>query len=88
MERGIPTAAAAPVLQSELISAGEYIHVWPYVQGKALGQALKPLFKSVPHAVRRDPELYASLALIDAIRLGNPREMKVAATLLEKRLTT
>lgn len=86
MKRGIPTAAAAPVLQGELISASEYIYVWPDPIGKEMGQSLLPLYKSVPHAVRRDPELYASLALVDAIRLGNPREAGLARQLLERRL--
>lgn len=86
MVRGIPTAAAAPVLQGELISMETYIHVWPDPQGLEMGQAIKPLYRSVPHAVRHDPELYAALALIDAIRLGKPREAKLAQQLLEKRL--
>jgi biotin operon repressor len=86
MVRGIPTAAAAPVLQGELVSASDYICVWPDAQGCDMGQTLDPLFRSVPHAVRRDPELYATLALVDAIRLGNPRESKLARQLLEKRL--
>lgn len=86
MVRGIPTAAAAPVLQGELVSASDYICVWPDAQGREMGQALDPLFRSVPHAVRRDPELYATLALVDAIRLGKPRESKLARQLLEKRL--
>lgn len=87
MVRGIPTAAAAPVLQGELVSASEYICVWPDAQGRVMGQALEPLFRSVPHAVRRDPELYATLALVDAIRLGNPRESKLAQQLLQQRLS-
>ncbi|MEW8474562.1 MAG: hypothetical protein AB2652_17590 [Candidatus Thiodiazotropha endolucinida] len=86
MVRGIPTAAAAPVLQGELISASDYICVWPDPHGSDMGQALSPLFRSVPHAVRRDPELYATLALVDAIRLGKPRESNLARQLLEKRL--
>ena len=86
MVRGIPTAAAAPVLQGELISMETYIHVWPDPQGLEMGQVIKPLYRSVPHAVKHDPELYAALALIDAIRLGKPREAKLAQQLLEKRL--
>lgn len=86
MVRGIPTAAAAPVLQGELLSASEYSCVWPDPMGKEMGQSLAPLYKSVPHGVRRDSDLYAYLALVDAIRLGNPREAKVAQQLLEKRL--
>lgn len=86
MVRGIPTGVAAPVLQGELISASEYICVWPDPMGKEMGQSLAPLYKSVPHGVRRDAELYAYLALVDAIRLGNPREAKLAQQLLEERL--
>lgn len=83
MVRGIPTAAAAPVLKGELASAGSYIHVWPDPAGKELGQRIEPIYRSVPHAVRRDPDLYAMLALVDAIRLGKPREVAVARKLLE-----
>ncbi len=84
--RGMPTAAAAPVLQEKLVSMDDYIYVWPDPKGNEIGQSLKPLFKSVPDAARRDPELYDLLALVDAIRLGNPRESKVAQQLLEKKL--
>ena len=84
--RGMPTAAAAPILQQKLMSMDQHIHVWPDAEGTEFGQSLKPLFKSVPDAARRDPKLYDLLALVDAIRLGNPRESKVARQLLEKRL--
>jgi hypothetical protein len=87
MVRGIPTAAAAPVLAGELGSAGSYIHVWPDPWGKELGQKVEPLYKSVPHAVRRDAELYAMLALIDVVRLGKARELAVADKLLQSLLT-
>lgn len=84
--RGVPTAFAAPVLKSELLSAGEFIYVWPEAKGQEKGQSIKPLFKSVPMAVKKDPRLYEYLALIDAIRLGNPRESKIAVRILEERL--
>ncbi|MES9904403.1 MAG: hypothetical protein ABW168_17220 [Sedimenticola sp.] len=84
--RGMPTAAAAPIMQGELKSMEEQIYVWPDPQGEKMGQALKPLFRSVPHAARHAPALYDLLALVDAIRLGNPRESKVAQQLLEQRL--
>jgi len=88
LARGIPTAAAAPVMQEKLKSADGPSCVWPDPQGELQGQALKPLFKSVPDAARRDPELYDLLALVDAIRLGNPRESRIAQQLLEERLKT
>lgn len=84
--RGIPTAFAAPVLEGQLMTAGEMIYVWPDARGKNKGQSVPPLFKSVPSAVRRDPLLYEYLALVDAIRLGSPREADLAVQLLQERL--
>lgn len=46
----------------------------------------EPLFKSAPYAVRQDAELYALLALVDAIRIGQPRERNLAIKLLGKHL--
>lgn len=86
MQRGLPTAFAAPVLKEFLHSAGSLISVWPYAHGKEMGQSVEPLFKSVPDAAAKDERLYAYLALIDAIRLGNQREASLAADLLTKRL--
>ncbi len=77
--RGIATTFAAPVLEGQLYSAGELPMVWPDARGNSKGQAIDPLFKSVPYAVRRDRDLYAMLALVDAIRVGHPRESKLAA---------
>jgi hypothetical protein len=86
LARGIPTAFAAPALKNELLSAGEYIYVWPDATAQERGQSIKPLFSSVPQAVKEDPKLYEYLALVDAIRLGNPREVKIAADMLKKGL--
>lgn len=84
--RGIPTSFAAPVLQGKLMTAGEFIYVWPDAMGKEKGQAVEPLFKTVSMAVKKDPRLYGYLALIDAIRLGQGRESSLAAKELDKRL--
>lgn len=86
LTRGIATAFAAPVLKDKLLSAGEFVLVWPDARGNTKGQAIEPLFKSVTFAVRRDPEMYALLALVDAIRVGQPREANLASEMLEKRL--
>lgn len=84
--RGVPTAFATPMLNSLLMSPGEYNHVWPNAEGKSMRQSVEPLFKSIPEAVKRDERLYEYLALIDAIRLGRPCEAGLAAQLFEKRL--
>ncbi|MDN3519006.1 hypothetical protein QWY84_15415 [Aquisalimonas lutea] len=80
--RGIATSFAAPVLEGRLFSSGDLPMVWPDARGNTKGQAVAPLFRSAPYAVRRDRDLYAMLALVDAIRLGQPRESQMAATLL------
>lgn len=84
--RGMATSHAAPVLNGRLLSGGEHIYVWEDAHGSDMGQAVEPLFKSVPQAARRDETLYAMLALVDAIRLGRERESSLAKTLLTQQL--
>lgn len=84
--RGIATSLSAPVLEGQLMSTGEFVPVWSDARGKTKGQAVEPLFKTATYAVRRDAELYALLALVDAIRLGQPRERNMAIELLQHRL--
>jgi len=86
LSRGIPTSFAAPVLQGKIMSAGETIYVWPDARASNMGQAVQPLYKSVPFAVNRDPILYEYLALVDSIRLGNAREASVAIEGLKGKL--
>ncbi len=86
LTRGIPTGFAAPVLKKKIMSAGDDILVWPDANSSHKGQEVEPLFKSVPLAVTADANLYAYLALLDAIRLGNPREANLASELLKNRL--
>ncbi len=80
--RGIATAWAAPVLQQKISSSSEIIPVWPDAHGNTRGQAIEPLYKTVPFAVRRDAKLYALLAVVDSIRIGQARERKIASDTL------
>ena len=86
MTRGVPTAFAAPMLQNLLMSAGEYIYIWPYAHGVDMGQAVEPLFKSVPEAIQNDKRLYEYLALVDGIRLGKQREASLAIDRLAEKI--
>lgn len=86
LSRGIPTSFAAPVLQGKVMSAGETIYIWSDARGSNKGQAVQPLYKTVPRAVKKDPYLYGYLALVDAIRLGNAREAGVAIDELKNKL--
>lgn len=84
--RGISTAWAAPVLAESIFSGGELPFVWPDVRGKAKGIMLEPIYKTVPRAVRQDECLYALLALVDSIRVGQAREKTAAIKLLKERM--
>lgn len=84
--RGVATGHAAPVMSGKLLSAGEHVYVWPDAKGTVSGQGVAPLFKSVPKAIQQDETLYAMLALVDAIRLGNEREASLAKKLLQQYL--
>lgn len=84
--KGIPTAAYAPVLSGQLFAGGKHPLVWEDPNGMSFGQRIEPLYKTVPYSVRRDPLLYALLALIDSIRLGHERESALSKTLLARYL--
>jgi hypothetical protein len=86
MVRGIPTGFAAPALSGRMKSAGELMLVWPDALGTERGQAVEPLYKTVPEAAKQDPVLYDYLALVDAVRLGGPRERGVAINILKAQM--
>jgi hypothetical protein len=73
---GIPTAHSAPVLADKIIAEDTY--VWADANGTAKGSAIEPLYRTVPEACRRDARLYALLALVDVLRVGKTREIKLA----------
>lgn len=80
--RGVPTAHAAPVLEGKMMSAGDLIPVWPDANSSQMGQAIQPLIESVPAIAKKDSRMYELLALIDAIRMGGPRESELAKKML------
>lgn len=82
--RGIATAHAASPLKESIDSTESY--VWPYAKGNQRGQAIVPLYPSVPEAALKDPKLYELLALTDALRVGKVREKALAMEELKKKL--
>ena len=85
LQRGMPTAHAAPVLASLISSDVPY--VWPHPKGEVRGAAIVPLYRKVPEACERDPVLYDLLALVDALRTGRARERELALGILRDRLS-
>jgi hypothetical protein len=88
--RGVLTAWASPVLKDSplgTVVGDDLPPVWPDPQGRTKGRAVEPLHPSVPRVAQHDPELYALLSLVDALRVGRARERRMAEQELEKRLS-
>lgn len=84
LTRGIATSIAAPVLQGQLMTSGEIPPVWEHPKGNTIkGLKVEPLHPNVFQAISNDRHLYAMLALVDSIRMGNPRERNYSLELLE-----
>jgi hypothetical protein len=82
--RGIPTAQSAPPLNNLIVSDEHF--VWEYAEGTVRGQLIEPLYPTVPAIVLNDANLYELLALVDAIRTGSARTVRLASEGLEKRI--
>jgi hypothetical protein len=79
---GVPTSHSAPVFQGTF-APGSDDWVWPYALGTCKGVGIKPLHPCVPGAALADGQLYAALALLDALRVGRARERGMALPMLE-----
>ena len=84
VQRGFPTAHSAAPLSEEIVSDENY--VWPSVKGTARGHSILPLYPSVVQLIPSDSQLYESLALVDAVRVGRARERNLAMEILKSRL--
>lgn len=82
--RGTPTAWSAPPLVELLATDPRGAVVWPDLEGESIGEGLLPLYRTVPAAARADPELHAVLALVDGLRIGGTREIRLATEALNK----
>jgi len=75
---GIPTAYSAPPLNSVMSYMKSEEIIWASEFGDLRGNSLVPLYKSVPEAAAKDPKLHEMLALVDALRMGNSREVNIS----------
>lgn len=83
--RGVPTAhSASPIM--DRVWAGLEGYVWPYAKGNARGQAIEPLYETLPEAVQEDPMFYELMVIVDTLRVGRAREINIAVEELQKRL--
>lgn len=82
--RGLPTAHSALPLNRIIKSNADF--VWPWPRGNHRGEAIEPLYPKAPDACNKDENLHELLALVDAVRLGRPREIKSAMEEITRRI--
>lgn len=85
---GMLTAHGIEPLASKLVIGRDDRLVWPDPHGSDFGDAIEPLYRSVPQASRSNPKLHRRLALVDVLRVGRARERKMAAEALAIELRT
>lgn len=85
VSKGMPTSISMEPLKSKINSSEAF--VWPDAEGKLKGHSIVPIYPSAPAAAKKDSKLHELLSLIDAIRVGQARERKLAEKELVKRLS-
>ncbi|RYD81580.1 MAG: hypothetical protein EOP53_06010 [Sphingobacteriales bacterium] len=80
--RGIATAHSYKFIKERIESEIEY--VWPSPEGNILGLMIEPFFNKQVEAARLDETFYKLLALVDVIRVGKVREVKMATKELKE----
>lgn len=84
--RGMGTSWTCKIVESDIVPPVPGT-VWAMPGGQQEGIIVAPIYKGVPLAASQDPLLYQALALVDAIRLGKPRELAIARASLKIVLT-
>ena len=83
--KGIPTAHSASPIKEKIKSSTES-YVWPNSKGNLRGQSIDPLYKTIPEVALEDQKFYELIALVDTIRIGKAREVKMAIDELKNRI--
>lgn len=75
LQRGMPTAYSAPLLEKDFVVDDPYI--WPAKGYSTKGIVIPPLYDTVPKACSEDAALYELLVLVDALRVSKKNEIVV-----------
>ncbi len=86
LTHGTPTGYGAPPLTYMFENGDEPPPVWKDGQGEVFGYECSPIYPTASDAACLDSNLYELLTLVDAIRIGAPRERALAGNILVKRL--
>lgn len=80
--RGIRTAHSHDFMKKSFRSEIKY--VWPDISAVDIGCEIEPFYAKQVKAVLEDDTLYKLLALVDVVRVGKVREIKLALSELKK----
>lgn len=80
--KGVPTYVSASPIKERIVQSSE-VFVWPDNKGSLRGQAIQPLYPSVPSAIEKDSDFYALLVVADTLRMGRVREREIAIEILD-----
>ncbi|WP_317930133.1 hypothetical protein [Halioxenophilus sp. WMMB6] len=84
--RGMATAWNCPLVNTEIVPP-QPAAIWAVSGGEQEGVIVEPIVSGVPLAAANDALLYQALALVDAVRLGKPRELAIARAHLKSLIT-
>ncbi len=82
LARGIATAHSHTFMKNVFVS--ELNYVWADPKGDIMGLMIEPFYPKQVEAAKEDVEFYKLLALVDTIRVGKVREIKVAVNELKR----
>ena len=75
--RGLPTAWNCPYVKTDILPPEPAV-VWGVSGGSVEGMMIRPFHESIPFVASNDELMYEALSLVEAIRLGKPRELAIA----------
>ena len=83
--KGIPTAHSASPIKEKII-AGSESYVWPFSEGNTRGQSITPLYYTIPEAALNDQNFYHLMVLVDTLRIGKAREIRIAIDEINRKI--
>jgi len=81
---GIPTGHSFPAFKGQIRAMQDL--VWTTRTGTVRGIAIVPIYPRLPEACALNEDLYATMAAVDMLRIGKPRERIMAIEYLDARL--
>ena len=85
MDRGILAGPSTAFVKEKVITSDGPDIIWQDSSGKNRGLCVGPIYPTVTFAVKKDPELYRLLTIIELFRgLGSTRHLHVASIWLDE----